>query len=128
MSTEDSHPVDVKVGANIRKRRKELGLSQQQRAHSINLTFQQVQKYERGSNRVSASMLFEIARTLKVGPSYFFEEALLEDSDIGPLEAGVGKFLQSGEGVELAQAFPKLTPSRRRAVVTLVRSMLPEQD
>lgn len=128
MSTEDSHPVDVKVGANIRKRRKELRLSQQQLAESIGLTFQQVQKYERGSNRVSASMLFEIARTLKVSPAFFFEEILSETDDIGPLEAGVGKFLQSGEGVELAQWFPKLTPSRRRAVVTLVRSMLPEQD
>lgn len=128
MSTEDSHPVDVKVGANIRKRRKEMGLSQQQLAASIGLTFQQVQKYERGSNRVSASMLFEIARTLKMPPAYFFEEVATDAEDIGPLEAGVGKFLQTGEGIELAQWFPKLTPSRRRAVVTLVRSMLPEQD
>jgi transcriptional regulator with XRE-family HTH domain len=128
MSTEDSHPVDVKVGANIRKRRKELRLSQQQLAESIGLTFQQVQKYERGSNRVSASMLFEISRTLKVAPAFFFEEIVSESEDIGPLEAGVGKFLQSGEGIELAQWFPKLTSARRRAVVGLVRSMLPEQD
>ncbi len=128
MSTEDSHPVDIKVGANIRKRRKEMGLTQQNLAESIGLTFQQVQKYERGSNRVSASMLFEIARTLKMPPAYFFEEAVSDAEDIGPLEANVGKFLQSGEGVELAQWFPKLTPARRRAVVTLVRSMLPEQD
>jgi hypothetical protein len=61
-------------------------------------------------------------------PAYFFEEVASDGDEIGPLEAGVGKFLQSGEGIELAQWFPKLTPSRRRAVVTLVRSMLPEQD
>jgi len=59
------HVVDVAVGANIRRRRRDLRISQDSLATAVNLTFQQIQKYERGANRVSASMLFEISRALK---------------------------------------------------------------
>lgn len=68
------HPVDVECGRRIRLRRKELGVSQEALAAKIDLTFQQVQKYERGSNRVSASKLFDIARALSVPPGYFFPD------------------------------------------------------
>lgn len=69
-----SNPIDVHVGHRVRVRRSLLGMSQSQVASAIGLTFQQVQKYERGTNRVSASRLFELARLLNVPVSYFFEE------------------------------------------------------
>ena len=67
------HTVDVHVGARIRLRRRLLGMSQERLADALGLTFQQVQKYERGANRVSASKLFEIARTLQTPIEFFFE-------------------------------------------------------
>ena len=66
-------PIDVHVGAKIRVRRKQLGMSQSALAESLGLTFQQVQKYERGANRVSASMLFKTSQKLEAPVSYFFE-------------------------------------------------------
>src|SRR4029079_10891894 len=67
------NPVDLHVGARIRMRRKILGVSQERLADDLGLTFQQVQKYERGANRVSASKLYEIARSLQAPISYFFD-------------------------------------------------------
>ncbi|HEX7799284.1 MAG TPA: helix-turn-helix transcriptional regulator, partial [Asticcacaulis sp.] len=67
------NPVDLHVGARVRMRRKFLGMSQEGLAETIDLTFQQVQKYERGSNRISASKLWEIAKALKAPVAYFFE-------------------------------------------------------
>jgi transcriptional regulator with XRE-family HTH domain len=68
------NPIDVHVGARIRLRRTLLGLSQERLAEAIGLTFQQVQKYERGMNRVSSSRLYDLARILDVPLSYFFDE------------------------------------------------------
>src|SRR5579863_10251055 len=67
------NPIDVHVGLQVRLRRKELKISQEKLAETLGLTFQQVQKYERGSNRISASKLYEIARTLRVSMNWFFE-------------------------------------------------------
>src|ERR1043166_978283 len=67
------HPVDIYVGARVRERRTELGISQEKLAEALGLTFQQVQKYERAANRVSASKLFEIARALDTSVGYFYE-------------------------------------------------------
>lgn len=69
----DPDPIDIHVGAKIRVRRKQLGISQSALAETLGLTFQQVQKYERGSNRVSASMLFKTSQKLESPVSYFFE-------------------------------------------------------
>jgi transcriptional regulator with XRE-family HTH domain len=71
---EKSHSVDVHVGARLRQRRTLLGMSQSKLGDSVDLTFQQVQKYERGSNRVSSSRLFEFAKVLDVPITYFFDE------------------------------------------------------
>lgn len=68
-------PVDAHVGALVRKRRTELGLSQEKLADAIGLTFQQVQKYEKGTNRISSSRLMQIASALDVPPTYFFDKA-----------------------------------------------------
>jgi transcriptional regulator with XRE-family HTH domain len=68
------HPVDIHVGSRIRMRRTLLGLSQEKLGDALGLTFQQVQKYERGANRVGSSRLFEISRILDVPVSFFFED------------------------------------------------------
>jgi transcriptional regulator with XRE-family HTH domain len=72
MAKKISKPVDVYVGGRVRARRLELGMSQEKLGNAIGLTFQQVQKYEKGSNRIGSSRLMQIANALKVDPAYFF--------------------------------------------------------
>ena len=120
--------VDVHVGARVRMRRRFLGLTQQALAESLNLTFQQVQKYERGANRVSASKLYEIARALQVPVPYFFE-GLAEtgsaaDDEARGAELSIREFLMTSEGQELASLYPRIEASRlRRQVLELVRTI-----
>ncbi|WP_165185050.1 helix-turn-helix domain-containing protein [Caulobacter soli] len=127
------NPVDLHVGGRVRMRRKLLGVSQEQLADSLGLTFQQVQKYERGANRVSASKLYEIAKTLQVPVSFFFDGLAdpMDGSDgdeIGQqAERIVQEFLTTPEGLELAEVFPKIGRGRvRRQVLDLVRAMAEE--
>jgi transcriptional regulator with XRE-family HTH domain len=125
------NPVDLHVGARIRMRRKVLGVSQEKLADELGLTFQQVQKYERGANRVSASKLYEIARALSAPVSYFFE-GLSETAGqtvIGDgAEASMHDFLMTPEGLELAAVFPRIKRSRiRRRLLDLVRSMIEDE-
>jgi transcriptional regulator with XRE-family HTH domain len=125
------NPIDRHVGLRIRMRRKELGISQERLAESIGLTFQQVQKYERAANRVSASKLWEMSRALSTSISYFYEG--LGDT-IEPRGSNIPRetmqdFLLTPEGIELASLFPKITKSRvRRKVLDLVRAMAGEPD
>ncbi len=119
-------PVDAHVGARIRLRRKLLGLSQQQLADRLGLTFQQVQKYERGVNRVSASKLYETAQALEVPVTHFFEgldgEATAGRTSEG--ETAVTSFLMTTEGLELASLFPRIPKGRmRHQVLELVRTL-----
>lgn len=126
------NPVDLHVGLRIRLRRKELGVSQEKLADSIGLTFQQVQKYERAANRVSASKLWEMARALRTSISYFFDglgdaarNAQGEPESPPPAHA----FLLTPEGMELAAAFPKIRRARvRRRILDLVRAMTEEDE
>lgn len=126
------NPVDLHVGSRIRMRRKILGVSQERLAESLSLTFQQVQKYERGTNRVSASKLYEIAGALQVQVSYFFEGladpcAGESENAAATTEPFIQEFLMTPEGLELAGLFPKITRARvRRRVLDLVRSMAEE--
>jgi transcriptional regulator with XRE-family HTH domain len=121
------NPVDLYVGARVRLRRKFLGLSQQMLAEGVGLTFQQIQKYERGANRISASKLFEISKLLKVPVASFFEgydtdeyESLYDNQS----ERSAHAFLMSTEGVEIAQAFPRIVSrNTRRKLLELVRSL-----
>jgi len=125
------NPIDLHVGARIRMRRKILGVSQERLADDLGLTFQQVQKYERGANRVSASKLYEIARSLQSSVSYFFE-GLADPTDAeGLFDSGaeqfVHDFLMTPEGLELAGLFPKIHKAKvRRRILDLVRSMADE--
>ncbi len=125
--------IDLHVGARVRMRRKMLGLSQELLAGSLSLTFQQVQKYEKGANRVSASKLYEIAKTLKVPVAYFFEglpDPSAETTDVAAAEADriLAVFLATSEGLELASAFPRIDkPRLRRQILELTRSMATEE-
>ncbi|WP_414693225.1 helix-turn-helix domain-containing protein [Phenylobacterium sp.] len=125
------NPIDRHVGLRIRMRRKELGISQERLAESIGLTFQQVQKYERAANRVSASKLWEMSRALSTSISYFYEglgDSLEAAGSNIPRET-MQDFLMTPEGIELASLFPKITKSRvRRKVLDLVRAMAGEPD
>lgn len=123
------NPIDLHVGARIRMRRKILGVSQERLAEDLGLTFQQIQKYERGANRVSASKLYEIAKSLQSSVGYFFE-GLADTTGDGVAEPGepfVHDFLMTSEGLELAALFPKITRAKvRRRILELVRSMAEE--
>jgi transcriptional regulator with XRE-family HTH domain len=128
-----ANPVDLHVGARIRMRRKTMGLSQERLAESLSLTFQQVQKYERGANRVSASKLYEIARSLRSPINYFFDG--LADT-VDPLPEGVAdqdasafvhELVMTPEGMELAALFPRIAKRGRKLVLDLAR-VLAEED
>jgi transcriptional regulator with XRE-family HTH domain len=128
------NPVDLHVGGRVRMRRKMLGVSQERLADALGLTFQQVQKYERGANRVSASKLYEIARFLSAPISYFFEGLSDPTASGAPdhdeaSEQFMHDFLMTSEGLELAAAFPRIRRSRlRRRVLDLVRALSEEDE
>lgn len=125
------NPIDLHVGMRIRVRRKELGISQERLAESIGLTFQQVQKYERAANRVSASKLYEMARALKTNIGYFYE-GLGDPATSANRPEGRNpsqEFLMTPEGLELASAFPRIGSGRvRRRLLDLVRTMVEEEE
>ena len=125
------HNVDVHVGSRIRLRRKLYGVSQEKLADALGLTFQQVQKYERGRNRVSASKLYETARFLEVPITYFFEGLSGAVPEGGQMdgERSVSGFLGTREGLELAQQFTRITRTvLRRRILDLVRALVDEPE
>jgi len=123
MSKEEGpHPVDVHVGRRLRMRRAQLGMSQTTLGDKLGITFQQIQKYERGANRVSASMLYDITRVVGTEIAYFFED--LPDVDIaGALTTAVSErrqsYLSSPEGHKLIEAMSSLPKSLRSKILSL---------
>jgi len=105
-------PVDVHVGARIRTRRLLIGMNQERLAKALGLTFQQVQKYEGGANRVSASRLSQIAEVLGVPISYFFSELNLGEADTRELEAR--ERMQRPEAIELIRSYYGIADQRVR--------------
>jgi len=123
------NPIDRHVGLRIRLRRKELGVSQERLAESVGLTFQQIQKYERAANRVSASKLWEMARALNTSVAYFYEGLPANPEREESLGRGLEDFLLSSEGAELARCFPLIPRAGvRRQIMELVRTMAAEAD
>ncbi len=108
------NPIDVHVGSRVRLRRTLLGMSQERLGNTIGLTFQQVQKYERGANRIGASRLFELSLVLDVPVSFFFD-------DIGPevAQAVDARMKGSGEAVQISH---EPDPMMRRETLELVRA------
>ena len=118
------HPVDIRVGQRVRERRKVLGITQDRLAQALDLTFQQVQKYERGVNRMSASKLFEAAQVLDVQVNWFFEgEAIAASRGAEPAGKRDSGQLSTRETRDLLNAFLKLDPKLRRQVLDLVKGM-----
>lgn len=122
------NPVDTHVGARVRLRRTMLGLSQEKLGESLGITFQQVQKYEKGSNRIGASRLQRMSDVLNVPVAYFFEDAP-GGAERGGLQEGSGSdhiadFLSSSDGLQLNRAFVRITdPKVRRRIIDLVRTL-----
>lgn len=130
------NPIDVHVGNRLRQRRTLLGMSQEKLGEAIGLTFQQVQKYERGMNRIGSSRLFDLSRVLDVPVSYFFEEMSAEVADRSPArQAGLGEVppvpyeqepdpMAKRETLELVRAYYRITDPRvRKRLFELTKSM-----
>ena len=129
------NPIDIHVGSRIRLRRTMLGMSQEKLGESLGITFQQIQKYEKGTNRVGASRLQNISSILNAPVSFFFEDAPGENraSPAGMEEASssnfVVDFLSSSEGLQLNRAFVKISdPKVRRRIVDLVKALAADAD
>lgn len=131
-------PVDIHVGTRLRLRRNLMGMSQEQLGKACGLTFQQIQKYERGANRMGASRLFQFARLLDVPVSYFFDDVRGErvavhpsvgfaEKDQSPLEGAPhldSEILNRRETLELIRAYYRIIDDKtRRKVYELIKSM-----
>lgn len=135
MANKKSNPVDAHVGSRVRLRRMLVGLSQEKLGDQMGLTFQQIQKYEKGINRIGASRLYQLSQILEVPVQFFFEGAPSPDgrarggfADAGN-EAFLYEFLNTRDGLELNRAFVKISDSSvRRSVVELVRALGSEQQ
>jgi transcriptional regulator with XRE-family HTH domain len=135
-------PIDIHVGSRIRLRRTLLGMSQERLGEALGLTFQQVQKYERGVNRVGASRLFDLSRVLDVPISFFFDD--LPESLAGTYGSHLNRrgtgfsemhdgftddALNRRETLELVRAYYRITePAVRKRVFDLIKSMGPAES
>ena len=121
------NPVDVHVGTRLRMRRMMLSISQEKLGEALGVSFQQIQKYEKGTNRIGAGRLRDISNELKVPISYFYDDMPGEASASGFAETGtsyVSELLTSSDGVELTRAFLQVKdPAVRRRIVDLVKSI-----
>ena len=126
-----AHPVDLYVGARLRIRRKVLGLSQTQLAEALGITFQQIQKYERGANRISASKLYEAARLLQSPVSYFFEgldDPEGADTTAADLANEMADFWSLPGGPDLARAYATIqSTGMRKHLVDLAKAVAGEE-
>jgi transcriptional regulator with XRE-family HTH domain len=129
MSTKVPNPVDKHVGSRVRMRRLMLGMSQEKLGEALGLTFQQVQKYEKGTNRVGASRIQHICEILQVPVSFLFEGSPTDISKAAglgevPSPAYVSDFLATSQGLALTRAFTRITHAKlRRSIVTLVEQI-----
>jgi len=127
------NPIDSHVGARLRMRRVLVGMSQEKLGTALSITFQQIQKYEKGANRIGASRLQEIARILQVPPSYFFDGAPTgHPPTFGFAESDAASyvvdFLSTSEGLQLSKAFALIRdPKVRRRILDLVTSLAQAQ-
>jgi transcriptional regulator with XRE-family HTH domain len=131
MTKKTPNPTDKHVGSRVRMRRMMLGMSQEKLGDALGLTFQQVQKYEKGTNRIGASRLQQIAHFLQVPVSFFFEGGPDLAGPAGTMEAPspsyVSDFLATSEGLALTKAFMQIKdPKLRRRIVDLVSQIAGE--
>jgi transcriptional regulator with XRE-family HTH domain len=126
------NPIDGHVGSRVRMRRLMLKMSQSDLADGLGLTFQQVQKYEKGTNRIGASRLQQISQILQVPVPFFFDRAPGQSGatvEIADSDSYVNDFLATSDGLALVKAYMRLpNPKLRRAIVHLVEQITPEDD
>ena len=129
------NPIDIHVGSRVRLRRMMLGMSQEKLGENLGITFQQIQKYEKGTNRIGASRLQHIARVLSVPVSFFFEDAPGTPGPSSPewpnrdRRSYVVDFLSSAEGIQLNKAFVRIKDAKlRRKIIDLVRALAGEEE
>ena len=123
------NPVDRYVGGRVRMRRMMLGMSQEKLGNGLSLTFQQVQKYEKGTNRISASGLQQIAHILQVHVTFFFDGAPDQSKSNGsaPSSDYVSEFLTTSDGLALVKAYTQIKDAKmRRSIVNLVEEIAGE--
>lgn len=135
-SARKANPVDMHVGMRVRLRRMLLGMSQEKLGELLGLTFQQVQKYEKGVNRIGASRLYDLSKVLDVPVQYFYDDltsaaasssSAFEGLAETTAEGCVADVLTSRDGLELNKAFARIADARvRRTIVDLVRSLAGE--
>jgi len=131
MAKKAPNPIDKHVGARVRMRRMMLSMSQEKLGDALGLTFQQVQKYEKGTNRIGASRLQQISNILQVPVSFFFDGAphvpgtgRYEGMSEAPSPAYVSDFLATSDGLALTKAFMRIHDSKlRRRIVDLVEQI-----
>ncbi|MBB3445264.1 MULTISPECIES: helix-turn-helix domain-containing protein [unclassified Rhizobium] len=134
MNVKTPNAIDTYVGMRMRRRRQLLGMSQERLAEQIGVTFQQVQKYEKGINRIGASRLQRIAEVLRTSPAFFFEQDDLEAPSLAGLDLSapvdpVTEFLRSKEGLVLNRAFMKIEDRRiRETIISLVKAMAQSEN
>ena len=131
MPRKSNSELDSYIGARLRMRRLMLGMSEEALGEKLSLTFQQIQKYEKGTNRVSASRLYELAQALDVPVQYFFDgisaedeavlhEAIAEDAHLSPFP----DFVSSGQGIQLNSAFLRIGDRKmRRDVLAMIEGI-----
>lgn len=129
------NPIDVHVGSRVRLRRMLVGMSQEKLGEKLSLTFQQVQKYEKGANRIGSSRLYTIASILNVPVQFFFDDmpANIDVSALALAEGGLAEddetpivmdFVNSSEGLQLNTAFSRIADSEtRKRIVELVKTL-----
>jgi len=129
MAKKEPNPIDKHVGSRVRMRRMMLSMSQEKLGEALGLTFQQVQKYEKGTNRIGASRLQQTSEILQVPVSFFFEgapnlSASADGLQEAPSPAYVSDFLATSDGLALTKAFMRIKDARlRRRIVDLVEAM-----
>ncbi len=114
------HPVDVHVGQRVRQRRWMVGMTQQQLGNKVGIKFQQIQKYETGTNRISASRLWDIASALDVSVSFFFQGL---EGHIPHPAAAHGDILTDKEALDLVRAYYSIPETQRRRLFDLARAL-----
>src|SRR5262249_55240797 len=134
MAKKAPNPIDKHVGSRVRMRRMMLSMSQEKLGDALGLTFQQVQKYEKGTTRTGASRLQQISHILQVPVAFFFEGAPslhphTDGAREAPSPAYVSDFLATSEGLALTKAFTRIKePKLRRRIVDLVEEIAGEDD
>jgi transcriptional regulator with XRE-family HTH domain len=124
-----ANSIDAQVGNRVRLRRMLVGMSQEKLGEMLGLTFQQVQKYEKGVNRIGAGRLYRVGQILGVPVSYFYEDVMEQGAETAPVAndratPSAVEFLSSSEGMQLTLAFMRIRePKVRRRVIDLVKSL-----